>query len=287
MSSSSARAFVWAIFMLAVALVAAQPALSRTADKPGAVVYTPPSNELHQPLYERLKREQWLERMQAVLQVFRMPREVTLKVEGCGEVDAYFTRRTVAVCYEYLQVVVRRIEAGQLPAWVDREEALAGAFVDAMLHEYAHALIEHLKIPVLGREEDAADQMAAHLMLMLGGKDAAGLVRGTAHLYLSWISYFQSRPSSVLSTGAPSREARAHPTAAQRLYNIVCLAYGADRATYQALATAIDLPESRAEDCAEEYDRLAHAYRTLLGPHLIKSREAAAREALRSFVAQR
>jgi hypothetical protein len=38
-------------------------------------------------------------------------------------------------------------------------DALVGPLLDTCLHEFAHAIFEMLRVPVLGREEDAADQV--------------------------------------------------------------------------------------------------------------------------------
>lgn len=270
-----------------LAMVTCLGSLTRPAAAQASVVYIVPADAADRPLYERLKAERWLERMQTVLRYMRLPKPVTLRLESCGEVDAWFEKRTVAVCYEYLQVVVRRIEARQLPPWVTPEEALAGAFVDAVLHETAHALFEQHRVPLLGREEEAADQLSAFLMLTVAREEAPALVRGVAHLYLSWIGYFQSRPSKPLASGASPREARAHPTAAQRLYNLVCIALGSDKAAFATLAKAVDLPGDRAEDCAAEHAQLSRAFRVLIRPHLDSAREAEARQALQSFISKR
>jgi hypothetical protein len=272
------RIAVWVVLAI-LALGADQPAAQgRSAS--GAVVYETPTNPQLKPLYERLKSERWLERMHAVVRAFRQTRPVTLKLDQCGEVDAYYSRRTVGLCYEYLQVIMRRIEAGHLPPWVTAEQALAGAFVEAILHELAHALIEQHRIPVLGREEEAADQISTMIMLDLGGGEADNLIKGAAHVYLSWMAYFQSRPARQLASGASAREARAHPTASQRLYNIVCIAYGADPKSFAAVAKAVDLPEERAEDCDDENALLQRSYRALVRPHVIAANEAEARREL-------
>lgn len=270
---------------LVCAVVLAGMAIAQRAVS--GVTYAPPQTPQQQALHDRLKAERWLERMQGALQQFRLPRPVTLKLESCGEVDAWFARRTVAVCYEYLQVVQRRIDAGTLPAWVTPQEALAGAFVDAVLHEFSHALIEYLRLPVLGREEEAADQLSAYMMLTFGNGEATGLIRGTAHLYLSWIAFFQSRQQTPLGSGAPPREARAHPTAGQRLYNLVCIALGSDRKSFASLAKAVDMPEDRAEDCPTEHTQLDRAWRTLVRPHIVPALEADARREFRFFTGLR
>ena len=46
-----------------------------------------------------------------------------------------------------------------------REDALIAPLMDVFLHEAAHALFDLLAIPVLGGEDDAADQVAAYYML--------------------------------------------------------------------------------------------------------------------------
>lgn len=261
----------------------AQPAREQT----GSVTYALPLSPIHQPVHDKLKSERWLERMQAILQAFRLPRPVALKIESCGEVDASFGHGTVGLCYEYLNVVMRRIESGRLAAWVTPGEALAGAFVDVVLHEFSHALVEQLRLPVLGREEEAADQLATYMTLQFGGEDAAGLIRGTAHVYLSWIEFFQSRSLTPLASGVNPREARPHPTAGQRLYNLVCLALGNDHDTYAALAKAVDLPKERAKSCAGEFAQIERAWRTLVRPRIDPGLDAKARRELRFFTSMK
>lgn len=263
--------------------VDAQPARAQV----GSVTYAPPQNPIHQPVHDKLKAERWLERMQAIFQAFRLPRPVALKIESCGEVDASFARGTVGLCYEYLHVVTRRIESGQLAAWVTPGEALAGAFVDVVLHEFSHALVEQLRLPVLGREEEAADQLAAYMTLQFGGEEAAGLIRGTAHVYLSWIHFFQSRPLAPLASGVSPREARAHPTAGQRLYNLVCLALGSDQDAYATLAKVVDLPRERAKDCPGEFAQIERAWRALVRPRINPALDAEVRRELRFFASMK
>ena len=45
------------------------------------------------------------------------------------------------------------------------------------------ALFDMLKLPVLGREEDAADQVAAYINLQFGKAEARRLIMGTAYAY--------------------------------------------------------------------------------------------------------
>jgi hypothetical protein len=44
-----------------------------------------------------------------------------------------------------------------------------------------HAVFDLLKIPLFGREEDAADQYSAYIMLHFGKEDTHRLIEGSAY----------------------------------------------------------------------------------------------------------
>ena len=48
-------------------------------------------------------------------------------------------------------------------------DSVVGPTLEVFLHEMAHAVFELFRLPVLGREEDAADQIAAYMLLNLVG----------------------------------------------------------------------------------------------------------------------
>jgi hypothetical protein len=114
---------------------------------------------------------------------------------------------------------------------------------------------------VFGREEDAADQVAAYLTLQLGREPARRLIGGTAHTYMT---------EAKAATAPPKLEqyANEHGTPAQRFYNLLCIAYGADPKFSEDLVTKGMLPKSRAKGCEDEYTQVAFAYKTLIRPHV-------------------
>ena len=82
-----------------------------------------------------------------------------------------------------------------------------------LLHEAGHAVSNLLRLPVLGREEDTADQIAAFIMLQFGPDIARTLVRGEAY---GWNQRQRTQ----------SRFWGIHSTALQRQHAVLCLAYG-------------------------------------------------------------
>ena len=58
-----------------------------------------------------------------------------------------------------------------------------------------------------------------------------------------------------------------HETPAQRLYNVLCIAYGSDAQQFGDLVTKGYLPKDRADDCKEEYQQQSHAFDKLLSSY--------------------
>jgi hypothetical protein len=252
---------------LAVALAAGLAALAGGADAkprgaPVPITYVAPTNPEHQPLYEALKSKQVLEKVQAFFNLFPMKKPFGFKLTGCdGEVNAWYDEeeRLVTLCYDYLQEQLRIAPTGTTQSGVSREDVMLGATLEVVLHEGAHALFDVFKIPILGREEDAADQVAAFTLLQLGDDVARSTVGGVAYMYAT-----EARGS----TPGMKEFANEHGLPAQRFFNWVCIAYGAKPKLFADVVAKGYLPEDRAESCEQEYRQVAYAVSTLLGPHM-------------------
>jgi hypothetical protein len=230
-----------------------------------SISYAQPKEPAHQPIYERLKESRVLERLQQLLSPFRLPRPLKLSVAGCdGEVDAFYWEDEITICYEYIDDLWKNMPAETTPAGVAPLDAIVGPLFDTALHELAHALFDMHNLPVLGREEDAADQVSAYIMLHLGKPEARRLIMGTAYAYLA----------EAAGAAPPSLKefADEHGTPAQRAYNVLCIAYGADPGLFGDLVSKGYLPAKRAEGCSEEYGQIATAFEKLIRPHLDRAR---------------
>ena len=149
-----------------------------------SVTYVAPKDAAHQPIYEHLKELRFLEKLQEFLSPFQLPRILLVKVEGCdGNPDASYENDMIVVCYEYIDQLWKAIPLETTPAGVTAVDALVGPLFDTCLHEFAHAMFDMLQVPVLGREEDAADQVSAYIMLHLGKIEARRLIGATAYAY--------------------------------------------------------------------------------------------------------
>jgi hypothetical protein len=225
------------------------------------IAYVPPRDPKHQVLYELLTSRRVLEKLQAFLAPFRLPARVLLKVEGCeGVANAYSGDGAVTVCYEYLDEIWRNVPAETTPEGVAPIDALAGPLADVFFHEFGHVVFKLLEVPVLGREEDAADQFSAFLMLHFGPAEARRLIAGSAYQFKRDL-----RPEFRV---ALQDFADTHGTPAQRFYNLLCIAYGANPQLFGGIVAKGYLPVDRAIGCEDDYRELARAFRTLIGPHI-------------------
>ena len=226
------------------------------------VVYEPPKNGAHQELYENLKMRRVLEQFREFLSFIRLPRILTLKLAGCdGDDNAWYEPEdlSVTVCYEYLEGVQGIAPKSVTPGGLTPDNAMLGPLLEVFLHEIGHALFDQLRIPLLGHEEDAADQFAAFVLLHLNEQTAREAMAGVAWMYGQEAKEAKISQSSL---------ANVHGLAGQRFYNTLCMAYGAEPDQFQELIERKLLPEARAEGCEDEYRQVAYAIRALMGQYI-------------------
>ncbi len=226
--------------------------------------YVSPKVPEHQAIHDQMKQGRALEHLQELLAPLRLPYPLTLKVAGCdGIKNAWYDDEVITVCYELLADILKNAPAQDLPIGISRADTLIGPVLDTFLHETGHAVFSMLQIPVLGREEDAADQFSAYIMLRLGKDEARRMILGAAYQY----RVYMPGPQVTVPIGTFSDE---HSLPAQRAYSMVCLAYGADNKLFADIVDKGLLPQKRAQGCETEYEDVAFAMTKLISPHIDK-----------------
>jgi hypothetical protein len=144
---------------------------------------------------------------------------------------------------------------------VARVDFVVGNTLVLLLHEIGHVLISQFQLPVLGREEDAADTYAALTMLRVGTNFT---VQSLADAAKGW--FFDARRDQEI--GDKPLYYDEHNVSAQRAYQIVCLMVGSDPAKFKSLADQAKIPEERQTTCKRDYRKAREAWSAVLGPHL-------------------
>ena len=155
-----------------------------------------------------------------------------------------------------------------------RSDAIFGAIIDTLLHEAGHGIFDILAVPVLGREEDAADFFSAYTVLQFSPEDASRLFEGVAFMFASEARAAFDKPFGI---GAYAGE---HRLAPQRYFDYLCTAYGSAPQTFAKAVGDGGLPPWRHDSCIDEFALLKRAFDKLIGPHV----DGAMREKMRAEV---
>jgi Putative metallopeptidase len=273
---SPMKSIASAAALMLAAIAAHSPAQAQATPPAGQTAWGPPNPQIDisyvepkdpkfRPIYDKLKKRQVLEELQAFLIPLRLPSKLLVKTDECGSAATHYKPGgPVVLCYEY----VANLELAAPDATLQiggqaftKDDAVLGSFVHYALSETARAVFEVLAIPVWGREEHAADRVAGFLMFQFGEKVAFRTLVGT--------SWFLSQ-AAVVRTGLPTGDF-AYTRAVdgetlQRFYNMVCTALGGDAAKYDFLKKS--LPEGRSTNCRWEYLQLARSFNDTFMPYI-------------------
>jgi Putative metallopeptidase len=274
-TSLMSRGGAAAALVLAATLLclAPAPAAAQSQETPElrnaniALDYYEPRNPDFLPLYERLQRRRVLEELGQFLAPLNWPKKLRLIMKQCPSSSRTPTapelfysslEYSLNVCYQWF----RFLRDLQPPATLaTQQEVVVGGLVGVMLHEAGRAAFDMLKVPRLGAESDAADQIANYVALQFGPEVAQTIIKGTYFVWDTYDYYIHGRDLQYDFSHKAS-------VARQRAYNTLCIGYGGAAATFQPLIDQGLLPEGRAGNCADEYRQVKRAFDKTILPHV-------------------
>jgi len=140
-------------------------------------------------------------------------------------------------------------------------EFVSGNMLFVLLHELGHATIGELDLPVLGKEEDAADSFASLTLIHIKSEFSERVLAEAAK---GW--FMADRRDK--KEGEPVVYYDEHGLNPQRAFQIVCYMVGADPNRFKDLAEETKLPTDRQQSCSEDYRKAAKSWGVLLQPHV-------------------
>jgi Putative metallopeptidase len=144
---------------------------------------------------------------------------------------------------------------------IDRVEFVAGNTLVLLSHELGHVLIAEMHLPLLGREEDAADTYAALRMLTFGTSFSQHELAQAAQ---GW--FLNDRRDQEI--GEKPLFYDEHNLSQQRAYQILCLMVGSDPDKFKGLADQMKMPEERQRTCKRDFVKTSEGWQTVLKPWL-------------------
>jgi Putative metallopeptidase len=197
----------------------------------------------------------------SLAEAFELPNPLLIRgVDGIGGGPFYNPEdNSITLPYGFAALIFE-VESSSNPE-IDPEELgeQAGAVNTFILaHEFAHALIANFNLPVLGKEEDAADSIATVVLLQVpeGPRYAADAAS-------FWADFSGRQEPPALADYAD-----VHALDLQRAFSVLCWVAGSSERSYEEVAELEALPESRLESCPAEYAQLVDSIEQELKPHL-------------------
>jgi len=189
--------------------------------------------------------------------------------EGDDDISPYWSTKMDRIEVPYLWVaLVAKLFSDRDPNLSREElvERVTDTTYFVMYHEIGHGLIDLLKLPVTGREEDAVDGLAAAILIP-SGDTAVNQVLLSAELF-------------QLLGASREKDAEAfadeHSLGEQRYYQLACWVFGSNTTKYAFIVDKGYLPESRAVRCPDEYKQNVTSWQKLLERYLKPKKKSAA-----------
>lgn len=197
-----------------------------------------------------------------VNQSFKVP-AVKVVFMQCGEANAFYSSESkqITMCYELFAYLKGQFEDDDELSSDEVISKTVNGGVFFFFHELGHAFVDLFDLPITGREEDAVDDLATLILLEADDDDEAGQTVYDA------MDSFWLEAEDELAEGAFYDE---HSLNGQRAARILCMGYGSNPEKFADWIDPDRLPEERAESCAEEYQRMAKGWETLLAPHVVE-----------------
>lgn len=137
-----------------------------------------------------------------------------------------------------------------------------------LFHESGHLLIHELDLPVLGKEEDAADS-AGVLLMFKTIKDADEAYNALNDAADYWTYSSNAMPDEDFNYNVNTYDP--HSLDIQRANNMVCLMVGKDPDEFADTAKAFEFDDDMIDQCAADYEEADHSWTKVLEPYLTKS----------------
>lgn len=144
---------------------------------------------------------------------------------------------------------------------------ILGNTINTLFHEFGHGLVSELELPIVGKEEDAVDNLANIIMVAKTTDPALDqMLRAVADDYFANGQFSEDNGNEAAGWDE-------HSPDKARAYDVICTLVGADPDTYKEAADNAGMPTERQESCAGEYESKLAAWDKLLQPHYLKEGE--------------
>ena len=189
----------------------------------------------------------------------RLPSPLAITFEDCGVVNAHYnkSKQMIQMCHDLYDDFLKLFaKAGMDQKQV--AETAAGAFMFTFLHELGHALVGELELPITGKGEDAADEIAT-LILSQRAKSSQ-IARAGA----TWFEVKAKTP------GHKDAYWSSHSFDRVRYEAILCLMYGSDKKTHAPMMEQLKVRKDKLAKCERDTPLRLAAWKKMMQPYAVR-----------------
>ncbi|MGV6809756.1 MAG: DUF4344 domain-containing metallopeptidase [bacterium] len=227
------------------------------------VEYVKPEKQHNQAAYLLLQQSGFMEKiLQFQYPNLTLPKAVLINARECGTVNAFYDgdHHHLTLCYELVNYLMNDKDAQTLSP-EEFVKRLTGILMFTLYHEMGHAVIDILDLPVLGREEDAADQFAVLSFIEAKSRSTSEnkvLLKDLLSYAIAWFALHEKGQTSFTD------QADEHSLNGQRFFNALCLIYAENPA---ANTRFIRVLGNRVKRCPNELKEAQRAWGRLLSSY--------------------
>ncbi|MEO0819723.1 MAG: DUF4344 domain-containing metallopeptidase [Pseudomonadota bacterium] len=140
-----------------------------------------------------------------------------------------------------------------------------GAMRAVFYHELGHGLVDELKLPTVGPEEDVVDEFATYMLILTGQRDDRQVQALISAAEFWWLTANATGAGPAWGPHSPSR---------RRAYAIICLMHGSDPGRFYPIVQQLQVPHFRARVCEREYREKVEKWIAILQPHFRSGQNA-------------
>ncbi len=170
---------------------------------------------------------------------------------------------TIMIPYGFMLDVEERFQNAKYASdtGISNKEAAMDALMHTIFHELAHALIFQYDLPVLGKEEDAADGLASVLLIEYLDEGQEVVISAADLFDLESLDIQEYQAKDYWDE---------HSLDIQRYYSSLCHVYGSAPKKYTQIKIDEKFSDEKAENCIDDYEILVNSWLVLLDPFLNK-----------------
>ncbi len=226
-----------------------------------AVTYLPVAGKAENQIKQEIEQSRLVQDVITLIRErFRLSSPLTIQFGGDDDPSYDTESHTILIPYHFFSEAQERFtETGSSEADITPQAAALDVLAHTLLHEFGHAIISMNKLPVVGKEEDAADSLAT-LLLIEGFENGQDIALSAADMF--------ALESEDYDTFEEPDFWDEHSLDAQRYYTTLCHIYGSSPEKYAYLMEEAEIDQDRRDLCIDEYDAMSASWKVLLAPFL-------------------